>query len=168
MQQKTHIQKGLLIAAILILFKVITHFTHTSFAEWTVFVFGLIILLGVLISVVLHKNENNSIGKFTELFSYGFKVTAVITCIYFLFIFLETKLFFPNYIHERLLRSIEQIKQSGIIDQKTFDENIEQSMELGKKVETYKYFAGSIMSILFLGVIGSLLGSVITKTKAIN
>ena len=146
MQQKTHIQKGLLIAAILILFKVITHFTHTSFAEWTVFVFGLIILLGVLISVVLHKNENNSIGKFTELFSYGFKVTAVITCIYFLFIFLETKLFFPNYIHERLLRSIEQIKQSGIIDQKTFDENIEQSMELGKKVETYKYFAGSIMS----------------------
>ena len=61
MQQKTHIQKGLLIAAILILFKVITHFTHTNFAEWTVFVFGLIILLGVLISVVLHKNENNSI-----------------------------------------------------------------------------------------------------------
>lgn len=168
MQQKTHIQKGLLIAAILILFKVITHFTHTSFADWTVFVFGLIILLGVLISVVLHKNENNSIGKFTELFLYGFKVTAVITCIYFLFIFLETKLFFPNYIHERLLRSLEQIRQSGIIDQKTFDENIVQSMELGKKVETYKYFAGSIMSILFLGVIGSLLGSVITKTKAIN
>ncbi len=168
MQQKTHIQKGLVIAAILIIFKAITHFTHTVFAEWTVFIFGLIILLGVTISVQLYQKQPNVQFKFTELFSYGFKVTAVVTCIYFIFIFLETKLFFPNYIHERLLKSIEQIKQSGIIDQKTFEENINQSMALGKKVETYKYFAGSIMSILFLGLLGAVLGSVISKTKARN
>ncbi len=168
MQQKTHIQKGLVIAAILIIFKAITHFTHTVFAEWTVFVFGLIILLGVTFSVQLYQKENNLPYKFNELFSYGFKVTAVITSIYFIFIFLETKLLFPNYIQERLLRSIEQIKQSGIIDQKTFEENIEQSMALGKKVETYKYFAGSIMSILFLGVLGAVLGSVISKNKISN
>jgi hypothetical protein len=166
MQEKTHIHKGLVIAAVLIIFKSITHFTNTVFAEWTVFVFGLIILLGVIISVQLFSKENNY--KFNELFSYGFKVTAVITCIYFIFIFLETKLFFPNYIHERLLKSIEQLKQSGIIDQKTFEENIDQSMALGKKVETYKYFAGSIMSILFLGVLGAVIGSVISKNKARN
>ncbi len=168
MQQKTHIQKGLVIAAILIIFKAITHFTHTSFAEWTVFVFGLIIVLSVAISVQLYKKENNFDFKFTELFSYGFKVTAVIASIYFIFIFLETKLFFPDYINERLLKSIEQIKQSGLIDQKTFEENVEQSMALGKKVETYKYFAGTMMSILFLGVLGSVLGSVFSKTKATN
>lgn len=168
MQQKTHIQKGLVIAAILIIFKAITHFTHTSFAEWTVFVFGLIIVLSVAISVQLYKKENNIDFKFTELFSYGFKVTAVIASIYFIFIFLETKLFFPDYINERLLKSIEQIKQSGLIDQKTFEENVEQSMALGKKVETYKYFAGTMMSILFLGVLGSVLGSVFSKTKATN
>ncbi len=168
MQQKTHIQKGLVIAAILIIFKTITHFTHTVFAEWSVFIFGLIILLGVTIAVQLFQKETNIQFKFTELFTYGFKVTAVITCIYFIFIFLETKLFFPDYIHERLLKSIEQIKQSGIIDQKTFEENIDQSMALGKKVETYKYFAGSIMITLFLGVIGSALGSVIAKSKATN
>lgn len=168
MQQKTHIQKGLVIAAILIIFKAITHFTHTSFAEWTVFVFGLIIVLSVAISVQLYQKENNFDFKFTELFSYGFKVTAVIASIYFIFIFLETKLFFPDYINERLLKSIEQIKQSGLIDQKTFEENVEQSMALGKKVETYKYFAGTMMSILFLGVLGSVLGSVFSKTKATN
>lgn len=164
MQQKTHIQKGLLIAAILILFKVITHFTHTSFAEWTVFVFGLIILLGVLISVVLHKNENNSIGKFTELFSYGFKVTAVITCIYFLFIFLETKLFFPNYIQQKFDLRIENMQNNFKIESLNLNKNLVDAIDKETKI----YFSGTIMSILFLGVIGSLLGSVITKTKAIN
>ncbi len=164
MQQKTHIQKGLVIAAILIIFKAITHFTHTVFAEWTVFIFGLIILLGVLISVVLHKNENNSIGKFTELFSYGFKVTAVVTCIYFIFIFLETKLFFPNYIHEKFYLRIENMQNNFKIESLNLNNNLVDAIDKETKI----YFAGTIMSILFLGVLGAILGSVISKTKARN
>ncbi len=168
MQQKLHIQKGLIIAALLIIFKSITHFTHTTFQEWTTFVFGLIILIGVAFSVFINKKNVSTNKKFAELFSFGFKVTAVVTSIYFIFIFLETKLFFPDYIHQRLLQSIEQLKQSGIVDSKTIDENLEQTLELGKKVENYKYFAGTIMGILFLGVIGSVLGTVISKTKVTN
>lgn len=168
MQQKTHIQKGLTIAALLIVFKSITHFTQTVFAEWPVFIFGLLILLGVLISVVMLKKKQPTLQKFSELFSYGFKVTAVITCIYFIFMLMETKVFFPDYIHQKLLASIEQLKQSGTIEPKLFEENLDQALVLGKKVESYKYFAGSIMSILFLGVLGSLLGTVVTKSKSSN
>ena len=168
MQQKTHIQKGLAITAFLIIFKSITHFTQTVFEEWTVFIFGLIILIGVFISIMKLKKEQPSIYKFSEMFSYGFKVTAVITCIYFIFMLLETKLFFPNYIHQRLLASIEQLKQTGTIEPKLFEDNLDQALVMGKKVETYKYFAGNIMSILFLGILGSVLGTVVTKSKSNN
>ena len=164
MQQKTHIQKGLVIAAILIIFKAITHFTHTSFAEWTVFVFGLIIVLSVAISVQLYKKENNFDFKFTELFSYGFKVTAVIASIYFIFIFLETKLFFPNYIQQKFDLRIETMQNNFKIESLNLNKNLVDAIDKETKI----YFSGTIISILFLGVLGAVLGSVFSKTKATN
>ena len=162
MQTKTHITKGLYIAAALIILKSVTHFTKSALAEWTVFPYAAIILIGIIVSVFLYNKENSESKKFGTLFTYGFKTTAVVACIYFVFMFLETKLFFPNYIHEKLLASIESLKQIGIIEN---NNQIEPNLKIGNQVETYKYFAGSLMSILSLGVIGAVLGSVVSKQK---
>lgn len=166
MQSKTHINKGLYIAAILIVFNVITHFTKTLYAEWTIFVFASIIILGVATSVYLYQNSIENAEKFSTLFAYGFKVAAVVTCIYFLYVLLEINFIFPEYINEKLGRSVTEMKQQGLIDEASFDANYQKGMLLGKKVETYKYIAGTIMSTLFLGVLGSVLGTVISKQKS--
>ncbi|MFY7964786.1 MAG: DUF4199 domain-containing protein [Chitinophagaceae bacterium] len=163
MQNKSHINKGLTIAAVLICFNIITQFTKNNFNEWTTFVFAAIIIIGVAVSVfLLAKSDDNNL-KFAQLFGYGFKTGAVIACVYFIYTILAVYIFFPDFVNEKLKHSIEEAKRQGAMDDKTVKANLEALNGLGKKVAIYMHIAGTIMGTLFLGIIGSLIGTVTTN-----
>jgi cytochrome bd-type quinol oxidase subunit 2 len=169
MQNKSHINKGLVIAAILICFNIVTQFTKTYFDEWTTFVFAAIIIVGVGASVfLLNKQDETGASTFGSAFTYGFKTAAVVACVYFIYNILAVYIFFPNFIDEKLRRGIEEAKKIGSFDDSTTIQNSTTLNPLGRKVIIYTHFAGAIMATLFLGIIGSLIGAVsIKKTNNI-
>ena len=165
MQTKTHINKGLTIAASAIIFNATSHFNKSIFEEWTTFGFAAIIIIGVIVSIFLYGKELENKANFSMLFSYGFKTAAVATCIYFAYTILALNLFFPDFITQKFNRGIEDAKKQGILDQKSMNENIEMAAKMGKKILFYTYIAGSVMGNLLLGVIGSLSGAVGVNKK---
>jgi hypothetical protein len=166
MQNKSHIKKGLTIAAVLILFNIITQFTKTNFDEWTTFVFGAVIVIGVALSTFLYKKESDESLGFGSLFTYGFKTAAVVACVYFIYTILAVYIFFPGFVEEKLKRGIEEAKQQGAFDDKNMKENAQALEGLGRKIIVYTHLAGSIMGTLFLGVIGSLVGAGTAKKNS--
>ncbi len=156
MQKKSHINKGLIVAAVLISFNMMTHFTNTNFKDWSSIVFGAIIIIGIFISVYLFSKEVEQEKTFSTLFSYGFKVTAVVACVFFIYNILAVYIFFPNFIEESIKRQVIDLKKTGPIDEKGLQEN----MEKAKSVARAMYFAFTLMSTLFLGIIGSLISTV--------
>ena len=160
MQNKPHIKKGLTIAAILIIFNIITQFTKTSFDEWTTFVFAAIIVIGVAVSIFLYRKEIAEDSSFGTLFTYGFKTAAVVACVYFIYTILAVYIFFPGFVDEKLKRGIEEVKSQGAFDEKIMKEKLQElNSGLGRKVAIYIHLAGTIMASLFLGIIGSLIGA---------
>lgn len=164
MQNKTHINKGLIVAAVLISFNMVAHFTKTNFEEWTRLAFGAIIVFGIAISVYLFSKEIECNKTFSTLFSYGFKVTAVVACVYFIYNLLAVYLFFPNFIEESIKRQVIDLKKISPIDEKGLQEN----MARAKSVARAMYFALTLMITLFLGVIGSLISSVAVQKNTNN
>lgn len=162
MQNKSHINKGLTIAAVLICFNIITQFTNTNFDEWTTFVFAAIIIVGVAISVYFSAKFEDNI-TFAQLFGYGFKTVAVVACVYFIYTILAVYIFFPNFVNEKLKHSIEEAKRQGAMDDKAVKANLDALNGLGKKVAIYMHIAGTIMGTLLLGIIGSIIGTVTTN-----
>ena len=82
-QQKTHIRKGLIIALILVVLDIILQLTHQKLQAWILYVNSGILLTGIVIAVQLRNGEPEEMVKFSNLFSYGFKVSVVTVCIYF-------------------------------------------------------------------------------------
>jgi hypothetical protein len=163
MQTKSHINKGLIIAAILICFNAISHFTKIYFDEWTTLAFAVIVIVGIIVSIHFFSKELNYNTTFGSLFTYGFKTAAVITCVYFVYTILALYVFFPGIIEEKFNNGIEEAKKQGAFDEKALKENMEAGMTIGKKIVTYTYIAGSLMATLFLGVIAALIGAAVIK-----
>ncbi len=165
-KDKSHINKGLIIAVILILFNILTRVINAEFSEWPIFVFASIIIIGITIAIKIHDKNSNSINSFGLLFSYGFKIAAVIACIYFIYLILAINIFFPEFINEMINRKLIEAKNQGLVNGNDQTKNLESTVAMAKKVVTYTYLAGTLIGTLFIGVIGSTIGSVIvTKNK---
>ena len=118
MQNKSHVNKGLIIAAVLICFNAITHFTKTNFDEWATLAFAAIIIVCLIVSIVFYNKELNNNATFGTLFSYGFKIAAVVACIYFIYNLLAVYFFFPHFIEDSLNREILELKKTNKFDEK--------------------------------------------------
>ncbi len=164
MQQKSHINKGLIIAAVLICFDAITHITRVNFYEWTTFAFAAIIIVGLVMSIYFYNKELNRNTSFGILFTHGFKTAAVIACVFFIYNLLAVYIFFPNFVQELFNNDISELKKHGTLDEKMLKEN----MEMALKITKYKHFALTLIGTLFLGIIGSVVGSVATQKKSTN
>ena len=162
MQQKSHINKGLIIAAVLICFDAITHITKINFNEWTTFAFAAIIIIGLIISIYNYNKELNGHTSFGILFTHGFKTAAVVACVFFIYNLLAVYIFFPDLVQELFNNDISELKKHGTLDEKLLKEN----MEMALKITKYKHFALTLISTLFLGIIGSVVGAVAMQKKS--
>ena len=155
MQQNitSHIKKGLLIAAVIIVFNVIAQIAYFVISPWFNYTTILVFIILIVIAVLHFKKQANETA-FGVLLTHGFKTAAVATCIIFLYAVIAYYFVFPGYIDELLQKGIEQAKAQG----KSLKE-IESEMSIARKVLINSLLSGTVMLHLITGVLGALAGA---------
>ena len=163
MQEKliSHIFKGCFIAIIYIVFNTIIDVAKLHNAQWTDFVTWLIIVGGTATSVYLYSKNNKELHPFGALFTHGFKTTAVATCLIFIYVLLMVYIINPEVITEKVNALVQAKRKQGAIDESKLQENIESAYKIFRLMQ----LAGTVMLTLVLGVIGSVIGAVISPKK---
>ena len=159
----SHIVAGLLIAGVLIIFSIILYFTGTQQGGIYNVIPFILIIGGLIIFINKYGNNNNNQVSFGNLFSYGFKSTAVLTLviIFFTVIFI---LLFPD-IKEKLFESTrQQMEKNGNLT----PEQIDKSLETWQNMFWIITIGGTMLTYAIVGAIGSAIGAAITKKRPIN
>lgn len=151
---KSHINKGLIIAFILIAINLIGQVSHLVYASWFGWIGLMAFFISIIVSIVYFSKQEKESLTFSILFTHGFKTAAVAICILFLYTVLSVYLLFPSFVDKMMEQGAIQAKQQG----KTAEE-IKQYLAIGKKV----YLAGGLMVNLFIGALGSLIGPALSK-----
>jgi hypothetical protein len=128
-------------------------------ANWFIWVRLAIFVAGVAGSVVYYGSQMRGNVNFSMLLVHGLKLTAVVTCIYFVYSLLEINVFFPGYLDEVVKQGLAEAAKNGQINQEKVAENMGQA----RKVAAVMLMAGVVMGTMIMGLLASLAGSVLTK-----
>ena len=118
----------------------------------------LIIIAGLVLFINLYGKSQNHYVKFGDLFSYGFKATAMMTLVFLIFI-VVLSLIYPE-MKEKALEAarIEMEKQNNMNDS-----DIDKGVELMEKYFWVFMGGATMLGFLIIGCIGSLIGADVTK-----
>jgi uncharacterized membrane protein YcgQ (UPF0703/DUF1980 family) len=160
MEQKitSHIVKGSMIALLLILINIIGQLTGFIYHENYRWIGTTTYVLALIISAIYFSKQHGQQINFGMAFTHGFKTTAVITCLLFIYTLLSVYLLFPQQIDHFVQLGVEEAKRQG----KT-DAEMKEGMTIARKVLVISFLAGGLMINLITGVLGSLLGAAIAK-----
>jgi hypothetical protein len=157
MNSKTHIQYGLIISAIVILFSTLFYILHINTQKWTQWVGVLIMFVGVIISCIQFAKANDGNVTFGNVFGNGFKTTAIVALVTIAFSVLFV-LIFPD-IKEQALEQVRlDMEKQG-----QADDVIDKAVAMTDKMFIVFLLAGGIFGTLFFGVIASLIGAAVAK-----
>ncbi|MDQ3843275.1 MAG: DUF4199 domain-containing protein [Bacteroidota bacterium] len=166
MEQKksiSHITAGLLIASFIVLFAIIINFLGLTNNSGLSIIQHLLIIGGLIFFINKYGKANNNYLSFGNLFSYGFKATAVYTIIFVVFMVLLF-LLFPDLKEETFDVARKQMEKNPSVS----DEQIEQGIDMMRRFFWVGVIGGSMFSMVLTGAIGSLIGAALTKKKPYN
>ena len=161
----SHLVAGLIIAGILIVSSILISVIGTGTASrpgggWISY---LILIGGLVFFINKYGNDRENYASFGELFSYGFKATAMITLVFILFI-VGIALLFPEF-KEKALEAAQLEMES----QKNYKEaDVEKGMSLMEKYFWVFMIGATTLGFIIIGCIGSLIGAAITKKTPIQ
>lgn len=159
----SHLMAGLVMGAVLILINVIFiifDLTGNTKVSWI----GSVINVGLLIYFIIEFGKANDNTKtFGELFSYGFKATAIVTLLLTAFMIIYS-LVFP----ESADKAMEVAREQMSTKQELSDEQIDQALEITKKFYFPILIAGTLFGTMLIGAVGSLIGAGVTKKSPSN
>lgn len=160
----THTLAGLLIAGLVIVLSLIlmlfANSTSNPGSGWLTY---LVIIVGLIISINMYAKSKDNFVSFGELFSFGFKATAVYTVIFIGFLILVS-LLFPDF----KTSAIEAVR-TEMENQKNYNEDqAEMAIEMMEKYFWVFAVGGTMLAFVIVGAIGSLLGAAIAKKRPQN
>ena len=160
----THTLAGLLIAGLVIVLSLImmlfANSTSNPGSGWLTY---LVIVVGLIISINMYAKSKDNFVSFGELFSFGFKATAVYTVIFIGFLILVS-LLFPDF----KTSAIEAVR-TEMENQKNYnEEQAEMAIEMMEKYFWVFAVGGTMLAFVIVGAIGSLLGAAIAKKRPQN
>jgi hypothetical protein len=155
----SHITKGFVLALILIVISVVGHLLNIDLESWFGWISMAILIIGVIWGVNFYGNQMNNNVTFGNLFAHGFKITAVVICITFLYTLLSVYVLFPDSIDKIVQKGIDKAIQDG----KMTSDQAQQNIAMIKKITTISILAGSILISAIVGAIASLIGAAVTK-----
>lgn len=159
----SHIAAGLIIAGVLIVLSICLHFADVQQTGALAWISYLIMIGGLIAFINLYGNAMNNQVSFGNLFSYGFKTTAVMTVIMILFTVIFF-LIFPE-IKEKLFETTRQKMEER---QNMTTDDIEKAMSFWRRMFWVLTIGSSLLMYAIVGAIGSVIGAAITKKKRIN
>lgn len=159
----SHFVAGAILGALLVVYSIVLYFLD-QMQNQTLGYLSYVILIGGLIFFIHQyaKSKNNQV-TFGNLFSYGFKATAIVILIMLVFV-IGFNMAFPEFKDQILQTMREKMEEDG----KSTDDQIETAV--GMFSRNYILFAaiGTVIGMAILGAIGSLIGAAVTKKKPVN
>lgn len=161
----SHVVAGLLIAGLVIVLSLATMLFSKEAATkpgsgWISY---LIIAGGLVFFITQYGKANNYQTSFGDLFSYGFKATAVYTLLFVGFLILVAALF-PDFKTNAMEAARTQMEtQKGVNE-----DQIEKGMQMMEKYFWAFAIGGTTLGFVIIGAIGSLIGAAVTKKRPQN
>ena len=165
MEQKkpmTHFVAASVIAAVLIVYTLILQLTGLWKNPSMAWISYLLMVAGLIIFIIQYGNALNNQVTFGNLFSYGFKTTALLALIMIAFTIILF-LIFPD-IKQKMVETATQRME----ERNTPDDQIEKGIEMWQKMFWVFTIGGIILVYAIVGAIGSLIGAAVTKKKPVN
>ena len=154
----SHIMAGVIIGAVMIVYSMFLQLTDQANNKALGFVSYVIIAALLIVFVLQYGKANDNEKSFSQLFSYGFKASAVAAIISIAF----TAIFFiafPEYQEKIWDNARTEMAKNPQMN----EAQIEQGVEIGKKFFWIFLVAGGIFVTMLIGAIGSLIGAGIAK-----
>lgn len=153
---------GLIIAGFLIVVSVAFSFTGDSTSRpgggWIGY---LAIIIGLIFFINRYAKAKDHYVSFGDLFAYGFKITALMTLVFLVFIII-----LAIAMPEMKKEAIEASREEMLKNRSFTEADVEKGLDLIEKY-FWVFMAGATMiSFVVVGCIGSLIGATIPKKKA--
>ncbi|MCL6524903.1 MAG: DUF4199 domain-containing protein [Thermoflavifilum sp.] len=155
---KTHVQWGILITVIMIVLFVLYYVFNVpqqGFAKW---IPTLLFVILIIFEQRAHAKALQHQVSFGNLFTNGFKTTAVYIVLYVLFLIIFLFVV-PGFKEQSIRVAQEAMEKRGTMT----EEQINMALNFTRKYFTVFLLAGTIFGTLIAGVIASLIGAAITR-----
>ncbi|HEY2720964.1 MAG TPA: DUF4199 domain-containing protein [Chitinophagaceae bacterium] len=160
----THITKGLLVALVLIIIGLVGRFTGVETAGWFRWLPLMILLIAVIWACTSYASQMNNYVTFGNVFSHGFRMTAVATIILVLWGVLAITVIFPDSKERALEIARKQMEDGG----KLSESQIEQALDFTRRSFFVLVVGVTLFGTLIAGLIASLIGAAVAKKKPVN
>jgi surface polysaccharide O-acyltransferase-like enzyme len=159
----SHFLAGVIIGAVIVVYSLLLNFLGKGQDKTFGWIAYILFVAGIVIFVNLYGNAKSNEVSFGNLFSYGFKTTAISTLL--ILLCLVVIIFAMPDFKQKILDGMRK----GLEDRgKLTDEQIDQSVDMFSRNFMLFVVGGATFMYLLFGVIGSLIGAAITKKKPIN
>jgi hypothetical protein len=158
----SHLVAGLIIGAIMIIFSLVVEFAGLQQIKGVPLIGYGIIMASLILFITMYGKAMNSQVTFGNLFSYGFKTTAVLMLIMILFTIIFF-LLFPD-----IKEKIFDLTRQKMEERNMSDDEIEKALSLWKRMFWVFTIGGIALVYAVVGAIASLIGAAITKKKPIS
>jgi uncharacterized BrkB/YihY/UPF0761 family membrane protein len=159
----SHFVAGLILGAVMCVYSIALNFTGNGQNKALGWVGYLIFAVLLIVFIGMYGKSKDNYVTFGNLFSYGFKATAIATLLIILFIVVFF-LLFPEY-KEKILDTM----QKAMEDQgKLTDDQIEKFVSGFRNNFLLFVGGGALFFYLLCGAIASLIGAAVTKKKPVN
>lgn len=155
--------KGLIITLLLIIFALVVHYTGMDQNSALQFVGYGIFILGIILSIAGYAKNIDYNSTFGKYFLHGFAVSAIITCLMIIFMWIFVTLD-PSIKEQSLQKAAEAMDKNPAIS----DEQKSQALEITKKFFLVGVLAGTLVGYLLVGTIVSLITAAIIKKDPRN
>src|SRR3954453_11869460 len=162
MEQKvtSPVSKGVIITLLLIVVGLIIYFTNQLGNKSLGYLQYIILIGGIIWSCISYAKQMNGNVTFGNVFSHGFKTTAVVAALLAVYTFIAVKFLFPDMVDKALEIAKKKMESSG---NNMSDEQIQQSLDMVRKFFIPFAIGGLLVMFAIIGSISSLIGAAVAK-----
>ena len=159
----SHFIKGILISLIVIVLGIVGYFAGISMESWFSWSVNGILFIAIIIACIHYANQKDGYVTFGNVFSHGFKTSAIIALILVAYTLLSLTILFPD-IKDKVL----EMTQKGMEEKNQSDDQIETALGFMRKFFLVFAVFGAMIGTLLFGLVASLIGAAVANKKPIN
>ena len=157
------IVKGIIITVAVIVFAVITTVIGIEKSQAFGWVQYILLIVGIIWACISYSSQKEGNVTFGNLFAHGFKVTAVVTCMFILYLILALKVIFPEIKDQSIaIMKTEMAKQPKQKNQPD-NEQLEKIITGVSNNFVMITAGGTMVVFLIVGAAASLAGAVVAR-----
>ena len=155
----TPLTKGLIISLVVIVLDLIAGFAGFRYESWYNWVPVLIFCGFIIWACINYANQMNNAVTFGNVFSHGFKTTAVVTCLLIVYTLLALYVIFPDSKEIILEKQRQEMERNPQVTEEMAD----QATEITSRMFTIIMIGGALLFNMIAGALASVLGAAFAR-----